>query len=382
MFKYVHVEDIFRSVPIVQILLTVGLFVAAAIVSRVIKRSIRKAAEKKVVDEGSFWAQFWKSEHGLIFKSISWIVWLGFVAGAILIWSKYISKVFIRLEQFYAPVVYAVVIILITVIALKASQHLIRIVIEHVAPIAESATARGKQRVHTLQHVFSYGSTIIIVLVATLMLLDNFGIDLKAVLATLGVASLAVGFGAQSLVKDIFSGIFIIIEDQFAVGDVAMINKEGGLVERMTLRITQLRNTEGTLITIPNGSIEMVKNLTSEWSRVDYMIGVAYATDLDHAMKVVMDEAGRLKGEWPQEIIEEPELMGVDEFGDSSITLRVWIKTRPLMQWKVKRELNRRIHKRFEKEGIEIPFPQRTLWIKEPGEEALLAALSEKKPTG
>ncbi|HPQ81319.1 MAG TPA: mechanosensitive ion channel family protein, partial [bacterium] len=117
---------------------------------------------------------------------------------------------------------------------------------------------------------------------------------------------------------------------------------------------------------------------TSEWSRVDYKIGVGYGTDLDHGMDVLMDEARKLAADMSDKIVGEPEAIGVDEFGDSSITLRVWIKTRPLMQWAVRREYNRRIHKRFEKEGIEIPFPQHTLWLREPGETKLLEALAAR----
>jgi len=379
MLEKINVDNILKDMPWTLIGITAGLFVAAFIINALIRRYLRKAVDRKVLDEKSFWSQFWRSERDLVFKSISWVIWLASIGGVIYLWSGYIGKVLERAKYLYPPLLRAIIIILIAVIALKAVQILISVIIEKVAPLAESTTTRGSQRVKTLHHVFSYGSTIIIVLVTVLMLLSNFGIDLKAILATVGIASVAIGFGAQSLVKDIVSGIFIIIEDQYAVGDVAMINGEGGLVERMTLRVTQLRNTSGMLITIPNGSIEMVKNLTSEWSRVDYKIGVAYETDLDRALDVLMDEALKLKADMPEEIIEEPERLGVDEFGDSSITLRVWIKTAPLKQWVVNRELNRRVHKRFDKEGIEIPFPQRTLWIREPKEEALLAALSENK---
>jgi len=247
---------------------------------------------------------------------------------------------------------------------------MLRLMVEHLTPFAQRSTARGKQRVDTLSHTFKYGSTVVILTVATLMILGSLGIDLKALLATVGIAGVAIGFGAQSLVKDIVSGIFILIEDQFAVGDVVMIGEESGVVERMTLRIVQLRNTEGMLITIPNGTITFVKNLTSEWSRVDYKVAVAYATDLDKAMAALSEEAMRLKSEMPGVIIDEPEMLGVDELGDSSITLRLGLKTEPLQQWIVRREFNRRVHARFQKEGIEIPFPQRTIWMKEPAKKS------------
>ncbi|MFA4974508.1 MAG: mechanosensitive ion channel family protein [bacterium] len=281
----------------------------------------------------------------------------------IMIWDKALEI----MSNWYAPILKAAVIIVVAVLALKGVNRLVRLLVEHITPFAQQSTVRGKQRVDTLSHTFRYGATIVIFTVALLMIMGSFGFDLKALLATVGVAGIAIGFGAQSLVKDIVSGIFILVEDQFAVGDVVMVGDEAGVVERMTLRITQLRNTEGMLITIPNGSITTVKNLTSEWSRVDYKIGVAYATDLDRAMRVLSEEARALKSDMPELIINEPEMLGVDDLGDSSITLRLWIKTQPLQQWAVKRELNRRMHKRFEKEGIEIPFPQSAVWIKARG---------------
>ena len=374
----ITIAELFRDIPMGYVILTLGIFVAAFAINLMLKRLVKRAMERREADEDSFIAIFWRSESNLVLRSIGWAVWLTSIGGAIYLWSGHIGRLFGRVREFYPPIMRTVVIVFLIAIALKATQILIRVIIEQVAPLAESTAARGKQRIQTLHHVFSYGSTIILISIGVLMLMDNFGINLKAVLATVGIASVAIAFGAQSLVKDIVSGIFIIIEDQFAVGDVAMINDEGGVVERMTLRVTQLRNTSGMLITIPNGSINMVKNLTSEWSRVDYKIGVAYDTNLDRAMDVLMDEAVKLKADMPNEIIEDPERLGVDSFGDSAITLRAWIKTAPLMQWKVEREFNRRIHLRFDKEGIEIPFPQRTLWIKEP-KEALLAALVENR---
>jgi|GEM_PF-788302 small-conductance mechanosensitive channel len=378
MLEKINLGQLIEKIPVFHVALTIILFAAAILASKLLKKLASKRLGKKAEREDSFWHHFWKAERRLILKSIGLIIWIAFIGAVLFIWSSHIERLFAKLEYLYPPLVKAAFIIIFTIVALKVTHHLIRFMVESVTPMAERRTVRGKQRMQTLNHVFRYGGTILILLIAALMLLDTFGISLKAVLATVGIASLAIGFGAQSLVKDLVSGIFILAEDQFAVGDVVIINGEGGLVEKMTLRITQLRNTQGMLITIPSGSVEMVKNLTSEWSRVDYMIGVAYETDLDHAMSVVMDEAGKLKADMAEEIIDDPELMGVDEFGDSSITLRVWIKTAPLQQWKVKRELNRRVHKRFEQEGITIPFPQRTVWIKEP-KESLLAALAEKR---
>ncbi|MFH1873932.1 MAG: mechanosensitive ion channel family protein [Pseudomonadota bacterium] len=368
MFENFKFEEFFDKVFFVRFAITLGIFFFTLVVSKLIKRYVKKRIPVSPAKDSLFWLRFLHDEKKFVLKAIGWIFWILFFLGFFYIWSKLIEQLFVKVEHLYAPLARAAIIVIITVLALKAVSYLIHFITEQVTPLTSRGTARGQQRINTLNHIFRYAFTVFIGLIAALMLLENFGIDFKAILATVGVASLAIGFGAQSLVKDIVSGVFILIEDQFAVGDVAIINGEGGFVERMTLRITQLRNTEGTLITIPNGTIEMVKNLTSEWSRVDYKIGVAYSTDLDHALEVLMDEATKLKADMPEEINDEPERLGVDDFGDSAITLRIFIKTKPLKQWVVKRELNRRVHKRFEKEGIEIPFPQRTVWIKEPKE--------------
>jgi moderate conductance mechanosensitive channel len=378
MLEKINLGKFLGAIPVSHVLATIVLFIAAFIIKSILKRVIKKAFTKTSGDKSSFWSEFWVDEQKFISRSISWIIWISFIGVSLYIWSDYIGRFVTHLEHIYAPAIRSVIIIIAALLALKTIKHLIHFIVEQFTPLAEQKQKRGKQRVETLSHTFHYGSTILVLIITVFMLLNTFGIDLKALLATVGVASLAIGFGAQSLVKDVVNGVFILIEDQYGVGDVITINGEGGLVERMTLRITQLRNTHGMLITIQNGSINTVKNLTSEWSRVDYKIGVAYDTNLDFALDALMDEATKLKADMPNEIIDNPERIGVDEFGDSAITIRIWIKTEPLKQWAVQRELNRRVHLRFEKDGIEIPFPQQTLWIREPREE-LLAKLVESQ---
>ena len=369
------------SVPWDTVLVTALLFLATLALTRLSKRFLIRRAEKAKehkAETGGFWKNFWETENRFLKRSLSTLLWLAFVAASLSIWAVHIGNTFEKIEHLIPHIFRCIFIIIGFVALLKASRITIKVFVERGKAMTEDS-ARGTQRMQTLEHIFRYISTALITFVAVLMLLNNFGIDLAAILATVGVASLAIGFGAQSLVKDIVSGIFILVEDQFAVGDVVVVNGEGGFVERMTLRITQLRNTEGTLVTVPNGSIANVKNMTSEWSRVDYKIGVGYGTDLDRGMEVLMDEARKLAADMPDKIVGEPEAIGVDEFCESSITLRVWIKTRPLMQWAVRREYNRRIHRRFDKEGIEIPFPQHTLWLREPGEAKLLEALASRR---
>ncbi len=366
-----------QKIPLPQVIITIAMFIGAWLISGLFKRMTKRYFSKRLGESNSFWARFWKKERRFILRSIGWVIWIAFFGAALFVWAGHLSRMAGRLEAIYVPLGRAAVIIIIALLTLKATRVVMTIVLDQLTPIAGRGMKRAQRRMETLNHVFNYGITFAILGITVMMLLDTFGIDLKAVLATVGVASVAIGFGAQSLVKDFISGIFILTEDQYGVGDVVNINGESGFVERMTLRMTQLRNMEGILITVPHGSITNVKNMTSTWSRVDYTIGVGYATDLDHALDVLMEEAEKLRADYPNEIIEAPERIGVDEFGDSSITIRILIKTAPLKQWMMKRELNRRIHKRFEAEKIEIPFPQRTLWIREPKEE-ILAKLAEK----
>ncbi len=225
-------------------------------------------------------------------------------------------------------------------------------------------TSRAKQRLKTLNGVIRTLIIFFHIIVGFFIAISILELDLVPILTGAGIVGIAIGFGAQSIFKDWFTGLLIFIEDQYGIGDVVTINNNGGLVENMTLRITQLRSADGSLITIPNGEIKIVENLTSEWSRVNLNIPVSYNTDLEKAQQVIIDVADRLFEEWNEEIIEKPELLGLDAFGSSEVVFKVWIKTVPLKQWKVKREFLLRLKKAFDSNNIEIPFPQRTIWMK------------------
>ena len=173
-----------------------------------------------------------------------------------------------------------------------------------------------------------------------------------------------VSFGAQSLVKDIISGLFILFENQFGVGDVIKVGETGGMVEKMTLRIVVLRDVHGVVHIIPNGELTKVSNLTRTWSRAVLEIGVAYKEDVDHVM-AVMREVGAEMGadeDWKPLLVEEITVPGIESFGDSSVNIRIMAKTVPLKQWEVARELRRRLKRRFDAEGIEIPYPHLTFF--------------------
>jgi small conductance mechanosensitive channel len=221
-----------------------------------------------------------------------------------------------------------------------------------------------EERIETLNRASRSGLTVLILIFGAMAILSEFGIDISVLLGGAAVFSLAIAFGAQSLVKDYFSGFMILSENQYRVGNVVKINQIAGLVEDISLRKTTLRDLEGVAHFIPHGEITIVSNLTHQWSRVMLDIGVAYKENVDQVMDVIMHTARKMRDEpeYSWLITEDPEMLGVDAFADSAIIIKVIIQTRPLKQWIVKRELLRRIKNRFDELGIEIPFPHRTVY--------------------
>jgi small conductance mechanosensitive channel len=197
------------------------------------------------------------------------------------------------------------------------------------------------------------------------MALREIGFDITPILAGAGVIGLAVGFGAQNLVRDVISGFFILIENQIRVNDVAVINGTGGLVEEINLRTTVLRSQDGVVHVFPNGSITTLSNMTREFSFYVFDIGVAYKEDTDRVAEVLREIAEEMRRDqrFAPVILEPLEVLGVDRFADSAVMVRARIKTQPIQQWNVGREMNRRIKKRFDELGIEIPFPHRSVHI-------------------
>jgi small conductance mechanosensitive channel len=234
----------------------------------------------------------------------------------------------------------------------------------------EAHPLRAAARAETIGSVLNSVATITIYSIAVLMALGEVGINLAPFIAGAGIVGVALGFGAQSLVKDFLSGLFMLAEDQYGVGDVVDVGEAVGTVEVVNLRTTRLRDVNGTVWHVPNGEILRVGNMSQQWARALLDIEVAYDTDLDRAMEVVKEEADRLWQEdtWRTQILEEPDVWGVQTLGASGITIRLVVKTQPGEQFKVTRELNRRMKARFDAEGIEIPFPQQVTWMRrEPG---------------
>ena len=221
-----------------------------------------------------------------------------------------------------------------------------------------------QKRADTLSAVVRWILRTTIYGVAGMMVLKRFGFDIGPIITAAGVLGVAVGFGARSLVEDAISGFFILFEDQIRVGDVVQLNDRGGLVERVTLRMVILRDYAGNVHYVRNGSIGVVTNMTKDFSRYVFDIGVAYREDVDEVIRVIkqLDEELRKDPEFMNDIISPLEVAGLDKFGDSAIIIKARITTKPIQQWRIGREFNRRIKKRFDELGIEIPFPHLTVY--------------------
>jgi small conductance mechanosensitive channel len=215
------------------------------------------------------------------------------------------------------------------------------------------------------------------------MALSEFDVNLGPLVASAGIVGVAFGFGAQSLVKDFLSGVFMLVEDQFGVGDIIDAGPAAGVVEVVSLRTTQLRDVNGTLWHIPNGEIVRVANKSQQWARVVLDVEVAYDTSIKHAMTVIKAVADEV---WREAIpnatiLEEPEIWGVEGFGASAIAIRLAVKVEPGEQFATAREIRRRLKEAFDQEGIEIPFPQRTVWMHTiPPEEEKVALVPSTTP--
>ncbi len=221
----------------------------------------------------------------------------------------------------------------------------------------EAPDVELEKRAATLAGIVQKTAAVLIWAIAVIMVLREGGFDIAPILAGAGVAGLAVGFGAQNLVRDVISGLFILLENQLRVNDVAVINGTSGLVEEINLRTTVLRTMDGAVHIFPNGAITQLANLTYEYSYYIFDIALAYKEDTDRVTEVVRKTAAQLmlEDEFKNDVLAPIEMMGVDKLGDNSVVLKARIKTRPVQQWKIGREMNRRLKKAFAAAGIDTP---------------------------
>jgi small-conductance mechanosensitive channel len=224
--------------------------------------------------------------------------------------------------------------------------------------------SEAEKRIDTLTGILLGAVRIVLYTVFIIMLLGKFGIDIGPLLASAGILGLAVGFGAQELVRDYISGFFMLLEDQLRTGDVAIINGTGGLVENIGLRTISLRDFSGTVHIFQNGKISSLSNMTKDWSAMVFDIGVAYKENVDQVIEIMKQVGNELQNDdnFGPNITEPIEVFGLDNFGESALVIKARLKTKPIQQWTIGREYRRRLKIAFDAQNIEIPFPHTTVY--------------------
>lgn len=248
----------------------------------------------------------------------------------------------------------------------------------------EREAREHKKRAETLIGIVRRAALIAVWILIGMLLLTQVGVNIAPLIAGAGILGLAVGFGAQELVRDVITGFFILFENQVRKGDVAIINGTGGLVESIGLRTISLRDLGGVVHIFQNGKISSLSNMTKEWSAMVFDIGVAYKEDTDEVVRVMRDVAEDLgrAPEFSAKILEPIEIFGVDSFGDNAVVIKARLKTLPIEQWAVGREYRRRLKKAFDEKRIEIPFPHRTLYWGEASEPFRISTLAAQGQRG
>lgn len=251
----------------------------------------------------------------------------------------------------------AIIAYLLKAISKKFIQRIVKAAVSSEKFVTEEAETK---RMNTLVRIFSWTISTLIIATAAMMIIQEFGVKMGPILASAGIVGVAIGFGGQYLVKDVITGFFIIFENQYRIGDVVDFEGYSGTVEDINLRITTLRDMNGTVHYIPHGEIKKVSNFAKKFARVNLDVGVAYDSNLEHVIEVV-NKVGMDMAEdpaWKDSINQAPKFLRVDSLGDSSISIKIFGETKPLKQWEITGELRKRIKEAFEREGIEIPFPQ------------------------
>jgi len=248
---------------------------------------------------------------------------------------------------------------LLKVIAKRSIQRIVKTAVHHGSGMEDGEI----KRMNTLVRIFSWTMNTIIVVIAAMMVLQEFGVKIAPILASAGIVGVAIGFGGQYLVKDLITGFFIIFENQYRIGDVVNIEGIGGVVEDISLRVTTLRDMNGTVHYIPHGEVKKVSNSSKQFAKVNINVGVAYEADINYVKEVINTIGTDLATDlaWKDLINEAPHFLRVDSLDESSVSIKIIGETKPLRQWEVAGELRKRIKEGFEKAGISIPYPQRVI---------------------
>ena len=263
------------------------------------------------------------------------------------------------------PALRVVLIIVLAWVAIAVMQRTIRALRTRIA--GQMGDREAVKRAETLGRVFRYVVAVVVSLVAGMLILSEFGISLAPILGAAGIVGVAVGFGAQSLVKDYVNGFFLLLENQIRQGDVVNVADRGGLVEEVTLRHVRLRDYDGNVHFVPNGLISTVKNMSREFAQAVVDVGIAYRENVDEAFAVMREVAQGMRADatFGPKILGDLDIAGVERWDDSAVTLRCRFKVMPLEQWAVRREYLRRLKAAFDAKGIEIPYPHLTIYAGE-----------------
>ena len=268
-------------------------------------------------------------------------------------------------QQLVVAGIRVLLVIVIALVALRVTSWVANRIDQKVIVSGELQPSEGVKRRRTLTNLVKYSINVLILLVAVITVLHETGVDVTPILAGAGIMGIVIGLGTQNLMRDVLGGMFVLMEHQYDVDDVISVAGVSGKVEKVTLRMTRLRDIEGSVHFVPNGQASVVTNLTKEWTRATLDVEVAYKERVDRVI-AVLKEVGEELGadpEWQPFLLEPVEVPGVQLLGESGVQVRIFFKTQPDQKWNVTRELRRRIKNRFDAEGIEIPFPHRTVYF-------------------
>ncbi len=281
------------------------------------------------------------------------------------LWNDFIHSI-ARLLLYDLPALAAIVILMLVLVKVNRIffKRVNRLLINRARNNNDENTIESEKRINTLTGILKGVGRIVLYTLFSMIILRRLGIDIAPLLAGAGILGLAIGFGAQELVKDFISGFFILLENQIRTGDVVRINGTAGSVERIELRTITLRDFDGAVHIFQNGSINTLANLTKGWSALSFDIGVAYKEDLDKVMELMTEVGNELyaEQEYTDQFIEPLAVLGVDRFDDSAVVIKARIKTIPGSQWTLGREYRKRLKKAFDNHGIEIPFPHTSIY--------------------
>ncbi|HOI08746.1 MAG TPA: mechanosensitive ion channel family protein [Deltaproteobacteria bacterium] len=273
-----------------------------------------------------------------------------------------------RLQALTMVALHVILILALALVATTVIKKLLRKMKTHLlekSRFADGLTDEASKRAETLTRLIRKAVLIGLWIIVALIILKELGVEIAPILAGAGILGLAVGFGAQNLVRDVISGFFFILEDQVRVGDVAVVNGTGGLVEQINFRTIVLRDLEGVVHVFPNGTVSTLSNRTKTWSGYVFDLGVAYKEDTDTVIKIIAQVGEEMMRDptFGPLMLDAPEIFGVDRFDDSAVVIKGRLKTKPIQQWVVGREFLRRIKYAFDEAGIEIPFPHQTVYF-------------------